>query len=266
MQQSDKNESPSNRSRVALLRWPVVLIVLAVLGFLAVQHAAHRLSEEARDWRERTIAVASNALTQTKSIPDRFQQGTITQTFIAAIPTISASKGGLLEVAKADAVEIFRSADTRTLAWDWINLGTTFTEIKVPVTYRYHLRIADDWHLDRSGQTCIVFAPKIRASQPPAIHTDRLQKRSRNGWARFNREDQLEDLQRSLTPRLSEYAEDPRHMAMVRDRCRQTVAEFVQAWLLKEDQWREDRFHSVKVLFPDEVREMTRRSQFSMKD
>jgi hypothetical protein len=40
---------------------------------------------------------------------------------------------------------------------------------------------------------------------------------------------------------------------MVRERCRLEVAEFVRSWLLLEDHWREDRFHSVTVVFADET-------------
>jgi len=44
-------------------------------------------------------------------------------------------------------------------------------------------------------------------------------------------------------------------MALVREEARKTVAGFVKNWLLKEDQWREDRFHSVIVRFSDEPEE-----------
>jgi hypothetical protein len=30
------------------------------------------------------------------------------------------------------------------------------------------------------------------------------------------------------------------------------VAKFVKGWLMKEDFWREDRFHQIVVVFPDE--------------
>ena len=103
-----------------------------------------------------------------------------------------------------------------------------------------------------SGQTCLVVAPPIRPSLPPAIHTDRMEKRSEAGWARFNAQRQLDALERGITPTLNRYAMDPRHLDLVRDKCRQTVAEFVRTWLLREDQWRTDRFHTITVLFADE--------------
>ena len=123
----------------------------------------------------------------------------------------------------------------------------------MPVTYRYHLRLADAWEIEISDQTCIVHAPRVRASQPPAIHTERMTKRSESDWLRFNADQQLEELERSLTPTLEDYAEDERHLNLVREQCRRTVAEFVRSWLLMEDHWRDDRFRSIVVVFEDEA-------------
>src|SRR5204863_7545034 len=131
--------------------------------------------------------------------------------------------------------------------------GKTVSEIRVPVTYRYHLRLSDPWQLDVLGQSCIVFAPRIRASLPPAIHTDRMEKNSEAGWGRFNAREQMTDLEKSITPTLSQYASDGKHTALAREQCRKTVAEFVKTWLLKEDHWRTDRFRTIKVIFADET-------------
>ena len=43
------------------------------------------------------------------------------------------------------------------------------------------------------------------------------------------------------------------HRDFVREACRQSVAAFVKTWLMKEDYWRQDRFHQIVVVFPDEV-------------
>lgn len=133
-----------------------------------------------------------------------------------------------------------------------IYLGKTVSEISVPVTYRYHLVLRDPWRLEVSGSTCIVHAPAMRPSLPPAIHTDQMQKRSEAGWARFDAREQMAELERSLTPRLTRTAGDPRRLALVRDECRKTVAEFVRDWLLREDHWRHDRFTAIRVVFADE--------------
>ena len=79
-----------------------------------------------------------------------------------------------------------------------------------------------------------------------------MQKRSESGWARFDAREQMAELERSLTPRLARHAADSRRLAIVREECRKTVAEFVRDWLLKEDHWRKDRFSTIKVVFADE--------------
>ena len=41
-------------------------------------------------------------------------------------------------------------------------------------------------------------------------------------------------------------------MAAVRENCRKTVEEFVEDWLVRENQWGEGKLRVVKVYFPDE--------------
>jgi hypothetical protein len=205
------------------------------------------------------LVLCGTVLLATKMILDRmggmagkFRQQHITETFLSALPALSRTPGGTLELATATATETLTRTDERTIAWDMIYLGKTVSEISVPVTYRYHLVLRDPWKLDVVGNTCVVRAPAIRPSLPPAIHTDRMQKRSEAGWARFDAKEQMAELERSLTPRLARTAGDPRRLALVREECRKTVAEFVRDWLLREDHWRNDRFTSIKVIFADE--------------
>lgn len=79
-----------------------------------------------------------------------------------------------------------------------------------------------------------------------------MQKFGDNGWARFDKTEQLDALEKVITPALDERAGDREHLNVVRDACRRSVAEYVRTWLLKEDHWRTDRFTSVIVVFPDE--------------
>ena len=87
---------------------------------------------------------------------------------------------------------------------------------------------------------------------PVAIHTDKIEKRSERGWARFNKDDQMDALMKTITPRLTSQASSDSHVNLVREHARKTVAEFVRQWLMKEDHWREDRFRSITVIFADE--------------
>jgi hypothetical protein len=104
------------------------------------------------------------------------------------------------------------------------------------------------------GNTCIVYAPRIRPSLPPAIHTDKMEKQSESGWARFDKHEQLAALERGMTPALNDLASDSRHVNLAREECRKTVVEFVKKFLLREDQWHSDRISNIKVVFEDEPR------------
>ncbi len=200
-----------------------------------------------------TILLATKmVLDHTAGIAAKFRQAHITETFTSALPKLARTPGGNLELATSTSTETLTRADERTIAWDMIYLGKTVSEISVPVTYRFHLQLRDPWKLEVVGNTCIVRAPAIRPSLPPAIHTEGMRKHSEAGWARFDAREQMAELERSITPRLTRLAGDPRRLALVREECRKTVAEFVRDWLLREDHWRQDRFSSIKVVFADE--------------
>lgn len=198
------------------------------------------------------LLVTKMVLDRTAGIAAKFRQAHITETFTSALPKLARTPGGNLELATSTSTETVTRTDERTIAWDIIYLGKTVSEISVPVTYRFHLQLRDTWKLDVTGSTCIVRAPAIRPSLPPAIHTEGMQKRSEAGWARFDAREQMAELERSLTPRLARTAADPRRLGLVREECRKTVAEFVRDWFVREDHWRRDRFTAIRVIFADE--------------
>jgi hypothetical protein len=224
----------------------VVLAALAMMGLLL-------LARPPLQTVDRLARAVEHTMTNLPAIAARFQAGTITHTFTSSIPQIAGTDGDILELAVAENSETFRRADSKTILWDKVYLGTTVSEIRVPVTFRYHLRLSDPWRLDARDQVCLVLAPPIRPSLPPAIHTDRMTKSTERGWARFNGDENLADLERSITPTLGRRALDPAHMRLARETCRQSVAAFVRRWLMREDHWRTDRFSSIVVVFPDEV-------------
>ena len=234
---------------VRALRWPVVILALGMMAYLVFHQIGRTAREGGRAATELVRGLSEGAV----DIAAAFKSGTITNTFISAIPSFSPDSGARLELAAFEAVEILRSTDELRIGWDLIPLGTTVTEIRVPATYRYHLRFDEPWLLEVNGQSCVVYAPEIRPTLPPAIDTGRMEKFSDRGWLRFNEEEQMEELEHSITAVLSERAADSRHLEMVRERCRLELAEFVRSWLLIEDHWREDRFRSVTVIFADEV-------------
>jgi len=240
----EQGEDRPTARGLAAWRWPLVIVVLAVVAYLGAREAcrAFRATQEA----------AMEAVEELSGIAAKFHTGTITTTFTAAIPRLVPDGGTKLELAAFEAVETFTRSDERRVLFDSVSLGTTVTEIRVPATYRYHLRLDEEWQLEVYDQGCIVYAPRIRPTLPPAIHTDRMEERSERGWLRFNVEDQMTELERNLTPLLERRALDPDNIDLVRETCRRRVAEFVRNWLLAEDHWRQDRFRAVTVVFADE--------------
>lgn len=234
---------------IKAFRWPAVVLTLGLVGYLAV----HQVTRTAREGGRAAAGMVREFGDGAVNIAAAFRSGTITNTFISAIPTFAPDSGARLELAAFEAVETMRSTDELRIAWDFIPLGTTVSEIRVPVTYRYHLRLDEPWRLEVEGQSCVVHAPVIRPTLPPAIHTDGMEKYSDSDWLRFNEQEQMEELEHGLTPLLSERAADPTHLEMVRENCRREVAKFVRSWLLFEDQWRDDGFRSVTVVFADET-------------
>jgi hypothetical protein len=244
---------PRTDEPLTAFRWPLVIVTLgfmALFAFLAFLWITKRTYDETLN---RGGKAGEFAVQKAEAIAEKFLHGNITKAFVAAIPEISSTGAGNLELATSDQTETFRAEDEKSIFWDKLYLGKTISEIRVPVTYRYHLRLADPWKLDVSGQTCIVIAPPVRPSLPPAIHTDKMEKKSAAGWGRFNASEQMTGLEKTITPTLSQYASDEKHLVLAREQCRKTVAEFVKTWLLKEDHWRTDRFHTIKVIFADET-------------
>lgn len=225
------------------------ILILAVIACLMVWRTGRGMKNTV----DRSLDVAVKAVEKLPEVAERFRTGRITHTFRESLPEIHSTGGDVLELAVVRSDETFQRSDEKRIGWDYISLGTTVAEIRVPVTFRYHVRLSDPWRLATRGQVCLVLAPRIRPSLPPAIHTDGMEKRAESGWARFDGNEQLAELEKSLTPMLNQRGGDAAHINLVREACRRSVAEFVRKWLLREEQWSKDRFTAVIVVFPDEI-------------
>jgi hypothetical protein len=228
-------------SRSTAWLWLLAVLVLAALAFVAVRQVLHVMA--------RSQQAAVEAIS---GLGESFRTATITTTFTAALPRFAPDDSLKLELAAVEAVETFTRSDDRRIFYDLLPLGTTVSEIRVPVTYRYHLRLDDPWRLEVAEHTCVVLAPPIRPTLPPAIDTAGLAKRSSADWLRFDEAERMDELERELSELLSRRAGDPDTIDLVRETCRRRVAEFVRGWLLAEDQWRADGFRSIVVTFADE--------------
>jgi hypothetical protein len=242
---SATTERPVSEKTLTKSRWPLAVVAVAFLVVVGCVISIRSCAKVPSDTIHALGTEASNLL-------EKFDQHHITRTFEESLPELSSEPGGRLEVAALKLDESLSESNNLTTAWGRLDLGSTVTEIKVPAIYRYYLRLHDPWQLEISTNICVVHAPRFHPTLPVAIDTSRMEKKSNAGWARFNAGEQMDQLEKDLTPTLSLYAADPHHVALVREECRKTVAQFVRDWLLKEQQWRDDRFTAVKVIFADE--------------
>ena len=176
-------------------------------------------------------------------------QESINTTFSEYITSIKATGSGKLEVATHESMAVFSRTHEKTYVWGAIPGGITSVEIKVPVTYRYHIQLDDPWRIEINGNKCTVYAPAIRPSLPPAIHTDKMQKRLDESWIRFDGRKLLDELEMGITPELNKRAQ--RNISLIKEPSRKVVATFIKNWLLQEERW-SDRFHWVEVIFAGE--------------
>lgn len=182
------------------------------------------------------------------------QQSDRTSVQASGLPVIMRTAGGTLEIATVKVYERFRRENTAAF-WG-IDLGTTTSLIQAPVTYRYHIPLATEWPVHLQDRIAIVRAPAPRPTLPVAFDTREMETFSHAGWARFNRQENLDALMRSITPELNKRADTPGVRQLATEAGRKTVAEFVTKWLLKEQPgWKRDSGHRVVVLFPGETLE-----------
>ncbi|MFO1482656.1 MAG: hypothetical protein U1F71_04750 [Verrucomicrobiaceae bacterium] len=187
-----------------------------------------------------------------KWLAEHFQKQTITESFRENVKRIASSNGDVLELATLETEETVTRFDSKTL-FDVVYLGTTESEIRAMVVYRYHLKLSDSWNLSMHEGKCVVVAPTIRPSLPPAIRTETMEKRSEAGWLRFNAAQNLTDLEKGMTGILERRAGVAGKINHVRVASRLSVAKFVEAWVLKEQKDLEQGgIREIVVVFPDE--------------
>ena len=229
------SDKPATSHHSGCLKWPSIALVLIVL---IVSLAVMRSCDQLRD-----------VLSGLQKVMGAGVKEDITASFRENLLKITATKGDILEVATVEMDETFTRMNMKTLAWNLVYLGTTISEVRVPAVYRYHIKLSDDWKVTVEGDRCLVIAPIIRPSQPPAIRTEKMEKKSVAGWARFDAAQNMTELEKSITPSLEARAGNTSHIDRVRDPARKAVAEFVKTWLLSNP--KQDVKH-ITIVFADE--------------
>ena len=164
----------------------------------------------------------------------------------------TATDGNILEIATATATEKFTRQTNLEMFGKTLPLGTTVSELQVPATYRYHIDLNGEWFVTADGDRLLVLAPPVVPSLPVAFDTGKMQKKSKAGWARWDGQDNLDELEKGLTDKLALRAADPKSIHKVRDEGRMAVAKFVRSWLESHKAWDIDQFEEIVVAFHGE--------------
>lgn len=264
----------STKHKVHLI-WGGVLVLTCTLGLLAYKlsidqalealKAGHdavvqdmklahdTLKKDAADGWNEAKDLAKKASEEAEKIAKKFKEGTITTTFRSESPIFELIKVGRLEVAVCESDQTFEKSDERTTMWGLFHTGTTYSKIKVPATFRYHVDMADDWRIEVKDKCCVVHAPALRPTVPVAFDTARMETYTESGWARFDKAEILAQLERDITPLLNSRASEQKFMNDARMQARDVVARFVRNWLLGANQWQKDAFTSITVIFEGEA-------------
>ena len=189
------------------------------------------------------VAVATAAYVWWSRVP-RVDGDTI------ALPIAFRTPGGLLEVAGINTTETFTKTSLLTIAG--INVGTTVSQIQVPVTYRYQIALGKEWKVHMRNGKLLVIAPAVMPSVPVAIDTSRMQMRTQSGWARFDGRENLDSLLREITPELGKTSLAPHYIEAQREQARKTVTEFAAKWLVTQERWKGVKADQLQVYFVDE--------------
>jgi len=181
-----------------------------------------------------------------------FLTSEVTITGTQILLEIGQTHGDVLEVASPlKTIESFRRADNRFAAWGWVYLGTTTSEIKVPAHYRFHIKLSELRDARLEDGVLFITAKEIHPTLPVAFDTAGMEKKADNTWLRFDADQQLADLEKSITPVLAHRAS--LHVPNVREAARKDIEEFVQKWIVDTRPEYRQQVTAVKVLFPGET-------------
>ena len=119
-------------------------------------------------------------------------------------------KGGLLEVSTINSPERFTATSDDSILG--VPIGKVLTRIEVPVVYRYHVKLAEDWRVLLKDKTFIVISPPVAPSLPVAFDAAQLKGEANGRWVTFTGSDHIRQLERSITQTLAEKAASPSYV------------------------------------------------------
>jgi hypothetical protein len=163
------------------------------------------------------------------------------------------TRGGLLEVSRIHATEVFQTRFIHTLLG--MEIGETVPRIRVPVVYRYQIPLAPEWNVLRTGTEFTVVAPAVQPALPVGVDFSRMEKDASGTWMLlpFTQTGSLDGLERELSGKLAKKALMPAYLQLQREYARRTVEEFVRKWLITQSRWSTETGTTIRVYFNDEM-------------
>ena len=114
-------------------------MVVAAFALIAYLVTLQRVTSAA----ERMGRIPGDLVAGISEAVSTFLTGDVTRQFVSSLPVHENVGSGRLEVAVATTTEVLTRSDEQRAFWDLLSLGTTQVEIRVPVTWRWHLPLDD---------------------------------------------------------------------------------------------------------------------------
>lgn len=178
---------------------------------------------------------------------EKLTQKTDTGTAVS-VPEFIPTNGGRLEISTVVVTQAFDSKDGKNFYG--IDLGTTTSDYRVKVVYRYFIELEKRWPITFSHDKKVVTVKttQVLPTLPVSFDSRTIEKNTTNGWARFNKEENLNKLERSITSKLEIDAK--KYVSQAANTGRSVVEGFVKTWILQNTSLGKDV--EVKVIFPSD--------------
>lgn len=231
-------------SGLVLSRWPIAIVVGSACALALVYFVTNKVQE---------------ATESGLNLPPATQTD-VSHRFESYIMRLRDAGQGTLEVAVLEEVAVVSRSEETSFMWGLIQGSKDVAEIRVPVTYRFHVRLDEPWEVRVRDNIAHVLAPAVRPTVPPAIKTSGLERRTQSGWLSNNSKENMDALEKGLT--FSITREAFKRADLARDPARKTISNFVQAWVLQDKVWQDQNRHII-VWFPDEESPFTPKKPIS---
>lgn len=167
---------------------------------------------------------------------------------VVGVPEFIPTNGGRLEISTVVVTQNFRSKNEKDFYG--IDLGTTISDYRIKVVNRYYIELEKRWPItvSQDQKMVTVRTTAVLPTLPVSFDTRTIEKNTVNGWARFNKEENLSRLEKSITPKLEKISYT--YVQKAADTGRPVVEKFVKTWILQNTSLSKDV--EVKVIFPSD--------------